>query len=80
MNTKELVTVVVTLYNKEDYIEHCLKSIQNQSYENLEVIVINDGSTDNSLSKARRIEKNDSRFRVIDKENGGVSSARNYVI
>ena len=80
MNTKELVTVVVTLYNKEDYIEHCLKSIQNQSYENLEVIVINDGSTDNSLSKARRIEKNDSRFRVIDNENGGVSSARNYGI
>lgn len=73
----DLITVIVTLYNKEKYIEHCLRSIANQSYHKLEIIVVNDGSTDNSLLVAKKIEDEDKRFNVIDKENGGLSSARN---
>lgn len=80
MENEDLVTVVVTLYNKENYIEHCLESISNQSYQNLEVIVVNDGSTDNSLFKAKKVESKDPRFKVVNKKNGGLSSARNYGI
>ncbi len=76
----DLVTVIVTLYNKEKYIEHCLRSIANQSYHKLEIIVVNDGSTDNSLLVAKKIENEDKRFKIIDKGNGGLSSARNYGI
>lgn len=80
MKDESKVTVIVTLYNKEDYIERCLKSIANQSYQNLDIIVVNDGSTDNSLFKAQEVAKLDNRFRVVNKENGGVASARNYGI
>lgn len=70
MENEDLVTVVVTLYNKENYIEHCLESISNQSYQNLEVIVVNDGSTDNSLFKAKKVESKDPRFTVVNKKMG----------
>ena len=71
-----LVSVVVPLYNQEHYLDKCLRSICQQTYSNLEVIVVNDGSTDNSLSKANDWAAHDARILVIDKSNGGVSLAR----
>lgn len=66
-----LVTVIVPIYNAERYLEQCLESILNQTYKNLEIICINDGSTDNSLDIISRYAKQDNRIRIIDKENGG---------
>lgn len=75
MTQEPLITVVVPLYNKERWIGRCLDSITAQSYKNLEILIVNDGSSDNSVEVVNRIE--DRRIRVIDKPNGGVSSARN---
>ncbi|WP_072748792.1 glycosyltransferase family 2 protein [Lactobacillus helveticus] len=80
MIDRELISVIVTLCNKEKYIGKCLRSIRNQSYSNIEVLVINDGSKDNSVQAAKTAIANDSRFKVITKKNGGLSSARNYGI
>ena len=71
------VSVIVAAYNIQDYIVKCLESISNQTYKNLEVIVVDDGSSDNTGKLADEFANNDSRFIVIHKENGGVSSARN---
>ena len=71
------VSVIVAAYNIEDYIVKCLESIANQTYKNLEVIVVDDGSNDNTGKLADEFAENDNRFIVIHKENGGVSSARN---
>lgn len=71
------VSVIVAAYNIQDYIVKCLESIANQSYKNLEVIVVDDGSSDNTGKLADKFAENDNRFTVIHKENGGVSSARN---
>lgn len=71
------VSVIVAAYNIQDYIVKCLDSIANQTYKNLEVIVVDDGSSDNTGKLADEFAENDNRFIVIHKENGGVSSARN---
>lgn len=71
------VSVIVAAYNIQDYIVKCLESIANQTYKNLEVIVVDDGSSDNTGKLADEFAENDNRFIVIHKENGGVSSARN---
>ena len=71
------VSVIVAAYNIQDYIVKCLKSIANQTYKNFEVIVVDDGSSDNTGKLADEFAENDKRFIVIHKENGGVSSARN---
>lgn len=71
------LSVIVPVYNGEKYIEDCLNSIINQTYKDLQIIAVNDGSTDNTKSILSDISKRDSRIQVIDKENGGVSSARN---
>ncbi|WP_281526280.1 glycosyltransferase family 2 protein [Intestinibacter bartlettii] len=71
------VSVIVAAYNIQDYIVKCLESIANQTYKNLEVIVVDDGSSDNTGKLADEFAKNDNRFIVIHKANGGVSSARN---
>ena len=71
------VSVIIAAYNIQDYIEKCLRSVCNQTYKNLEIIVVDDGSTDNTGKLADEFAKNDSRFIVIHKANGGVSSARN---
>lgn len=73
-----LVSVIVPLYNKESWIERCIQSILNQTYSELQILVINDGSTDDSRKVVEAI--NDSRVQIIDKFNGGVSSARNLGI
>lgn len=75
-----LVSIVVPAYNVNDYIEKCLSSILLQSYENLELIVVNDGSTDNSKNTIIRTIKSDNRAKLIDIENSGVSFARNIGI
>lgn len=76
-NTNSLISVIVPIYNAEQYLEKCIDSIINQTYTNFEIILVNDGSTDNSGSICDEYAKKDSRIRVIHKENGGLSSARN---
>lgn len=73
-----LISIIVPIYNSEKYLEECLESIINQNYTNFELILINDGSNDNSTNICEAYKKIDSRITVIHKENGGVSSARNY--
>ena len=79
-NMKMLVSVIVPVYNVEAYLEKCLRSIMNQSYENLEIIVVNDGTEDNSEEIILRLANVDSRIKYIKKVNGGLSSARNMGI
>lgn len=74
------VSIVIPVYNAEKYLNRCLDSIVNQTYTNLEIILINDGSKDNSLKICNKYKENDYRFKIITKENGGVSSARNLGI
>lgn len=72
-----MISIIVALYNQELYIESCIKSILSQSYNNIEIIVVNDGSTDHSLQKIKELAKYDQRIKIINRENGGVSAARN---
>lgn len=74
---KPTFSIVVPVYNAEKYLDECLNSILRQSYSDFEVILVDDGSNDFSLDICRRYECSDRRVRVISKENGGVSSARN---
>ncbi|HFI0794571.1 TPA: glycosyltransferase family 2 protein [Streptococcus suis] len=74
---EELVSVIVPVYNVEKYLVQCIDSIINQTYQNLEIILVNDGSTDNSGKICDEYAKKDSRIKVIHKENGGLSDARN---
>jgi len=69
-------SVIIAAYNIENYIERCLNSITRQTLEDIEIIVVNDGSTDKTLEKINNIAKNDKRVRVINKENQGVIEAR----
>lgn len=73
-----LVSIVVPVYNSELYLRQCLSSITNQTYENLEIICIDDGSTDNSLSIIKECQKSDLRISIITQQNCGVSAARNH--
>lgn len=76
-NEDFLISIVIPIYNAEKYLEECLNSIKNQTYKNFEVIMVNDGSKDNSEMICKNFLRSDSRFRYFTKENGGVSSARN---
>ena len=80
MMKKPLVTVVVPAYNTEKYIDKCLQSLLNQSYREIEVIVIDDGSKDRTNEICKKYEQLDSRFRLISKKNTGVSDTRNVGI
>ena len=71
------ISVIVPVYNVEEYLDECLDSIINQTLKDIEIICVNDGSTDNSLSILESYEKLDERIKVLSKENGGQSSARN---
>ena len=73
----EKITVIVPVYNVEHYLSKCLDSILKQTYQNLEIIVVNDGSTDNSGGICQEYAQKDSRIIYIEKENGGLSDARN---
>ena len=72
-----LISIVIPVYNAEKYLEQCLNSIKNQTYKNFEVILVNDGSIDNSESICKAFVESDTRFRYYLKANGGASSARN---
>ena len=74
MNNK--ISIVVPVFNIEGYVERCLQSLLQQTYTNLEVLAIDDGSTDSSGAILDRLATTDSRIKVIHKENGGVTSAR----
>lgn len=77
MASGKKISVIIPLYNTEKYIEECINSARMQTYENLEIIVVDDGSTDSSGNIADRIATEDKRINVIHKENEGVSTARN---
>lgn len=74
---EKLVSIIVPIYNVERYLSKCIESIVKQTYTNLEIILIDDGSTDNCLTICDEYAIRDSRIRVIHKKNGGQSSARN---
>lgn len=80
MQEKELVSIIVPVYNVETYVSKCIDSIVNQNYSNLEIILIDDGSKDNSSKICDEWSTKDRRIKVFHKKNGGVSSARNYGI
>lgn len=71
------VSVIVPVYNGEKFIEECIKNVLNQTLEEFELIIVNDGSTDNTLDICKRNSEGDKRIRIINQENEGVSSARN---
>lgn len=71
------VSVIVPIYNAEKYIEHCVKSILEQSFKNFELILVDDGSKDNSLAICENLAKTDDRIVVIHQENSGSSAAKN---
>ncbi len=73
----EKLSVIVPIYNVEEYLDECIKSIVNQTYKNLEIILVDDGSPDHCPELCDIWAEKDSRIKVIHKENGGVSSARN---
>ena len=74
------ISVIVPVYNVEKYLPQCLDSIINQTYTNLEIILVDDGSTDSSGVICEDYAKSDSRIKLYHKENGGLSDARNYGI
>lgn len=72
------ISIIIPVYGVEKYIGKCLKSVQNQSFKNFECLVVNDGSPDNSVAVAKESVGADPRFTFLEKENGGLASARNY--
>ena len=71
------ISIIIPVYNVEKYLERCLDSVLNQSYKNLEIILINDGSTDNSLDICLKYAKKDNRIKLINQNNSGISEVRN---
>ena len=76
-NNETLVSIIIPVYNVENYIEKCLRSITKQRYPYFEAIVVNDGSTDDTLKICTKFASKDTRFHIVDKRNEGVSAARN---
>ena len=74
---EEKISIIVPVYNVEAYLERCVESILKQTYTNLEILLVNDGSTDHSGELCEQLALSDPRIRVIHKENGGLSDARN---
>lgn len=75
--TSGLVSVIIPVYNTSAYIDRCLDSVTKQSYNNIEIILVDDGSTDDSYEKCLSWAKKDDRIKIITQENGGLSAARN---
>ncbi|MBD5405946.1 glycosyltransferase [bacterium] len=74
---EKLISVIIPCYNVEKYVVQCLDSVINQTYKNLEIICVNDGSTDGTLSILKEYAKKDKRIKIINQKNGGLSAARN---
>lgn len=77
---ENLISVILPIYNVSDYLDRCMKSVINQTYKNIEIIMVDDGSTDDSALKCDEYKEKDDRIVVFHKENGGLSDARNYGI
>ena len=77
MKANEKISVIVPVYNVKLYLHKCVDSILNQTYQNIEVLLIDDGSTDGSSDICDSYTEKDSRIKVVHKKNGGLSSARN---
>lgn len=77
MDSFPLISIIVPVYNVERYLKKCVESLCGQTFKNLEIILVDDGSKDKSVEMCDEFAKLDSRIRVIHKENGGLSSARN---
>ncbi|MDD2391939.1 MAG: glycosyltransferase [Bacilli bacterium] len=75
-----MFTIIIPIYNTFEYLENCLESIKKQSFPLYEVIMVNDGSTDNSLEIMEEYALNDSRFKILNQKNSGISVARNNAI
>jgi glycosyltransferase involved in cell wall biosynthesis len=80
MSELPLISIIIPVYNTEKYLEECLLSVQTQDYKNIEVIIIDDGSRDNSAAICKAFTEKDSRFRYFYQENAGVSTARNNAL
>lgn len=80
MNNDILISVIVPIYNVEQFLSKCIQSIINQSYSRLEIILVDDGSTDDSPQICDEFKEKDKRIKVIHKKNGGLSDARNVGI
>ena len=80
MPNSPLISIIVPIYNVEPYLRRCVNSILNQTYKNLEIILVDDGSPDNCPQICDEYAKNDFRIKVIHKKNGGLSDARNVGI
>ena len=80
MQKNDLISIIVAVYNGEKYLRQCIKSIINQTYRNLEIIVIDDGSTDDSPNICDEWAKKDNRIKVIHQTNQGVSKSRNNAL
>ena len=72
-----MISIIVPVYNVEEYLEECLESICKQTYTDIEVVLVNDGSTDGSKEICEKYCRQDSRFKLINQENQGQSAARN---
>lgn len=77
MGERPLISIIIPVYNTRDYLYKCLNSVRNQTYDNIEIICVDDGSTDGSELIVDEFAKQDKRFKVVHKANGGESSARN---
>ena len=77
MSKEPLISVIIPVYNSEKYLTDTIESVLNQSYKHFELIAVNDGSTDSSLDILEELTKKESRIVIVNKENGGVSTARN---
>lgn len=74
---EDLISVMIPAYNAERYIKECLESLKNQTYKNIEIVIVNDGSTDCTQSICEEYVSEDNRFRLVNQENGGEGAARN---
>lgn len=75
-----LVSIIVPVYNTEKYIRECLQSLIHQSYAHIEIIAVDDGSTDNSLKILNDISAKDKRLKIFSQPNQGISAARNFAL
>ena len=77
---EKLVTIVIPVYNSEKYLDDCIESVVNQSYKNIEILLINDGSTDNSKKICEKWSIIDKRIKIYNKKNSGAAESRNVGI
>ena len=77
IQSEDLVSIIVPVFNVEKYLSRCINSLVAQDYKQLEIILVNDGSTDSSMTICKEYEKKDNRIKIINQQNQGLSMARN---